>query len=364
MQKAIQRTAMAKRQAARKAQKATEMQKAFDKRANRKELQQIKTTANKAIVEAKKRRREDWLLGPLAPRRDVGEWREKYATVDSRRTNLPDADPDVVKTQLAPFAEGDRVVILKGIDKGKIGELREVDEETRTVRVKGLNLADVFIPEYMRQNEGDKTPIRTIELKLPFEEVRLVWALRDKKTGVKRDVVLNEVVRKKAGISKYGFDTYTRYVPGTNLSLPFPEMGTPPAEDQPADTLRILSEEVTFVPTLLRPPMPESVIDELRNKYSYFRDRHDPEYVERKLAEDEAEKQKELLSKKMMTPLKEMHARQRRENRAKGRQPLPDEALARIGELVAVHRASKRAAKNKSKQAAKNESKQAATVQA
>ncbi|KAL0262987.1 hypothetical protein SLS55_001962 [Diplodia seriata] len=352
MQKVIQRTAMAKRQAARKTQKATEMRKAVDKSANRKELQQIKREATRAIVDAKGRRREDWLLGPLAPRRDVGEWREKYATVDSKRTNLPDADPDVVKTQLAPFAEGDRVVIIKGKDKGKIGELREVDEETRTVRVKDLNLADIHVPEYMRQNEGDKSPIRTIELKLPFEEVRLVWALRDTKTGVKRDVVLNEVVRKRTGTNIFGFDTYTRYVPGTNLAIPFPEIGTPPAEDKPADTLRILSEEVTFVPTLLRPPMPESVMDELRNKYSYFRDRHDPEYVERKLAEDEAEKQKELLSKKMMTPLKEMHARQRREDRAKGRQPLPDEALARIGEMVAAHKASKKTSKNKSKQAA------------
>lgn len=139
MQKAIQRTAMAKRQAARKAQKVTEMDKAFDKRAARKELQQIKTATNRSIVDAKMRRREDWLLGPLAPRRDVGEWREKFATIDTRRTQLPDADPDL-KKQLSPFAETDRVVILKGRDKGKIGEIREVDEDSRTVRVKDLNL--------------------------------------------------------------------------------------------------------------------------------------------------------------------------------------------------------------------------------
>ncbi|OJD31003.1 kow motif domain protein [Diplodia corticola] len=351
MQKAIQRTAMAKRQAARKSQKATEMEKAFDRRSNRKELQQIKTATNRAIADAKLRRREDWLRGPLAPRRDVGEWREKFATVDTRRAQLPDADP-YLKDQLSPFAEGDRVVILKGRDKGKIGEVNEVDEDSRTVRIKDLNLADVYIPEYMRQNEGDKAPIRTIELKLAFDDVRLVWALPDKKTGKKRDVIISEVVRKRTNTDKDGNIIYTRFVPGTDITIPFPKYETPPPSDQPADTLRILSEEQTFVPTLLRPPMPPSVIDELRNKYSYFRDRHDPEWVKKKLAEDEAEKQKDLLSKKMITPLKEMHARQRRENRAKGRQPLPEEALVRIGEMVAAHKAAIQAAKKTSKTAA------------
>lgn len=130
---------MAKRQAARKAQKVTEMDKAFDKRQARKELQQVKTLGNKTIVEARKRRREDWLLGPLAPRRDIGDMREKYATVDSRRTQLPDVHPDH-RLKLSPFAEGDRVVLLTGRDKGKIGEVRHVDEDSQTVQVKDLNL--------------------------------------------------------------------------------------------------------------------------------------------------------------------------------------------------------------------------------
>ncbi|EKG21297.1 KOW domain-containing protein [Macrophomina phaseolina MS6] len=343
MQKVIQRTAMAKRQAARKAQKIAELDKAFDKRQNRKELQQIKSMTNKTIVDARKRRREDWLLGPLAPRRDVGEWREKYATIDSRRIQLPAADPDT-KLELAPFAQGDRVVMLKGRDKGKIGEVSEFDDESQTVRVKGLNVADLHVPEYMRENEGDASPIRTVELKVPISDVRLVWTLRDSRTGQRRDVILNEVVRKKTGVDKNGNDLYTRFVPGTNITLPYPKYETPPKEDQASDTLRILSEEQTFIPTLLRPPMPPSVLDELRNKYSYFRDRHDPEWVEKKLSEDEAERQKELWAKKMITPLKELHARQRAENRAKGRQPLPNEALAKIGEFVAAHKAAKRAA--------------------
>lgn len=197
----------------------------------------------------------------------------------------------------------------------------------------------------MRHNEGDKSPVRTIERLIPTTDIRLVWTFRDKKTGARRDVILNDVVREQTGNDAEGNALYTRFVPGTGLRLPYPRLEVPPPEDQVVDTLRILSEEQTFVPTLLRPPMPPSVLDELRNKYSYFRDRHDADYLAKKAAEDAAERQKEDMSKMMITPLKQLHARQRAINKAKGRQPLPDEALARIGELVASHKASKKAAR-------------------
>ena len=51
-------------------------------------------------------------------------------------------------------------------------------------------------------------------------------------------------------------------------------------ETQPSDTPAKLVEKPTFFPTLLMEPLPSSIIDELRNKYSKFRDRHDPSYVE------------------------------------------------------------------------------------
>lgn len=139
MQKVIQRTAMAKRQAARKAQQIKEADKAFDRRAAWKELKRQQTTINKSKVTARVYRREDYLLGPLAPRRDVGEWREKWGTIDSSLINLPDAHPDK-KATLVPFGEGDRVVILKGREKGKIGKVRDIDQDAHAVRIENMNL--------------------------------------------------------------------------------------------------------------------------------------------------------------------------------------------------------------------------------
>ena len=46
-----------------------------------------------------------------------------------------------------------------------------------------------------------------------------------------------------------------------------------------SDTLRIDVDTQTWTPTLLRAPLPGTVIDELRGKYSVFRTRHDADYL-------------------------------------------------------------------------------------
>ena len=57
--------------------------------------------------------------------------------------------------------------------------------------------------------------------------------------------------------------------------------------DEQMDTDRKDLNDTSFEPFLFEPPMPPSVIDELRNKYSKFRVRHDPEWVAKKVREDE-----------------------------------------------------------------------------
>jgi large subunit ribosomal protein L24 len=94
----------------------------------------------------------------------------------------------------------------------------------------------------------------------------------------------------------------------------------------------------TWVPTLLTPPMPETVIDELRNKYSVFRHRHDEEYIARKMAEDEEQAKKKSMVEMMRTPLKEVNRRARKERKKMGKGTLTKEMLARIGEVMAKKR--------------------------
>jgi large subunit ribosomal protein L24 len=109
-------------------------------------------------------------------------------------------------------------------------------------------------------------------------------------------------------------------------------------EDYPSDTLRLEVEQKTFVPTLLRPPMPSSVIDELRNRYSVFRTRHDSEYIAKKIREEEEKEEKKMLIKKMRTPIKEINRLEKKMKKAKGKGKLTDDMLEKIGKVMAEKR--------------------------
>jgi large subunit ribosomal protein L24 len=200
---------------------------------------------------------------------------------------------------------------------------------------------DVAVPGWMRQaDDTDHRPIRSVEQPVSFTKVRLVYPLEDTETGTTRDVIVKELVHSKIWFDKFsGRRSWSRIIPGLNVTIPWPKNAPQERKDYAADTLRLEVETKTFMPTLLTPPMPGSVIDELRNKYSIFRTRHDPEYVAVKEAEQAAEEAKKMQAREMRTPLKEIHYRERAANRAKGKtQKLTPEMLERIGQLIARKR--------------------------
>jgi large subunit ribosomal protein L24 len=109
------------------------------------------------IRTARNNAREDWDLGPLRPNRAVGEEAETrgiYNREGLRDVPLPkhwlDSGDEVqrkVKTRLPenvlrnqwPIVEGDRVVIIRGLHKNKIGVVKELHKNENMVTVDGLN---------------------------------------------------------------------------------------------------------------------------------------------------------------------------------------------------------------------------------
>lgn len=91
-----------------------------------------------------------------------------------------------------------------------------------------------------------------------------------------------------------------RYIMPQRLRIPWPktfERG--PGQDREGDTQASFVETRSFTPTLLRPPMPEGVVDELRNKTSKFRTRHDEEYVAKMEAVDAEMAEQEKRTRQM-----------------------------------------------------------------
>ena len=182
--------------------------------------------------------------------------------------------------------------------------------------------------------------MRSIEKALPLPDVRLVHKLTDAETGHARDVVVRKLVLRDVWHDKHlNIHKRDRIIPGLDIKVPWPKKPPKEQSEHDVDTLRMDVELKTWIPTLLAPPMPATVIDELRNKYSKFRDRHDEAYVAKKVAEDDAARaRKKRLGQAASTPQQEAKRKERREKKALGYGDLSDQILAKIGEVMAKNK--------------------------
>lgn len=188
-------------------------------------------------------------------------------------------------------------------------------------------------------DDGDKRPVRSLPKPVPLTSVRLVYPLTNPETGETRDVIIKKLVNSRIWHDRYtGTTKWSRVIPGLDIVVPWPKKEPKEYKDHECDTLRLDVETKSFVPTLLRPPMPGSVIDELRNKYSIFRTRHDPEYIEKKMAEDREKDAKKKLAEEMRSPLKELNRKERKLKKAKGKGKISTDMLEKIGEVIAKNR--------------------------
>lgn len=147
MQKVIRRTILAEKQFARRqaAKKLTERRDA--EKGQRAQRAHSRKEETDQILQARYARREDYELGPLAPRRDVGDLKDTYGTIGSHRVQGPELQKAELEKRLASvggqhlnIAEGDRVVILEGRDRGKIGKIKSIDKKRAECMVEGMNM--------------------------------------------------------------------------------------------------------------------------------------------------------------------------------------------------------------------------------
>lgn len=139
MQKVIQRTATARKQAQKKLFRAQRR----DDLIERASLHRTRREFNKTIISAQEAAREnrweDWAKGDLAPQRDVGDMEYTYGTMHGQTMHPPPVPKHLRRKQIL-FTMGDRVCIIRGRDAGKIGEIGQVNKDSETVLIKDLNM--------------------------------------------------------------------------------------------------------------------------------------------------------------------------------------------------------------------------------
>ncbi|KAF2809694.1 uncharacterized protein BDZ99DRAFT_444161 [Mytilinidion resinicola] len=340
MQRILKRAATLHQQEARKiaANKRTEF--VAERLQMRRQTKQQRALQVEQLKFARNAQRQDWRLGSLAPNRNYGKDGETFGGVD-RDAVTPFPLPEAMQIKDWNIVEGDRVVLLRGLDKGQIGIVKQLLRETNHLIVNQLNMAYQKKPELFRKLDGDTSRISPVEVAVKYEDVRLIHTMEDPRTGTRRDVIVDEVEVRRIRINKNtGEKTWVRFVPGTDSEIEWPYDDEPDLEDHHDDTLRLTVDKPTFVPTLLTPPMPPSVIDELRGKYSKYRTRHDEDYIARQVEKEQQENAKNNWASTMRMPIQLLHEKQRADKAARGEPQLTEDMLARIGELMAANRAA------------------------
>ncbi|KAJ5550627.1 hypothetical protein N7535_001428 [Penicillium sp. DV-2018c] len=362
MQRVIQRTASARKQAMRRTNKIHERQELLERVGIRRARKDYGGQLSSQFQAARKSRWEDWEKGPLAPMRDSGLEATTYGGQAGTLLHPPTL-PKHEQRRHVLFAEGDRVCVMRGRDQGKVSVIQQVNRASETVLIKGVNMGDVIIPEWAKDRTGLQSDTAPQPFPVSFDDIRHVIPLEDTETGKTQHVIVEHAYAagpytERAPHSK--IPRYTRYVSGMDIEIPWPLEEEPVIKDGEMDTTRMAAETVTFTPTLAQPPMPSSVIDELRNKYSRFRTRHDPEYLKAKMMEDYRVEYRKTVS--MMTPKTEAQnlkiARFAEQNKAKVEAGLTKASLNFIAkylesQAISVPPEQKKKAKNsKAKQAA------------
>ncbi|KAI1616135.1 hypothetical protein EDD37DRAFT_99522 [Exophiala viscosa] len=299
-------------------------------------------TKREFVKDERKNRREDWIAGPLASKRDAAEKADLYGTVSGilaqgpnfpqRARNAPrGSGGDKVGSEgligehkewegegnEGNIVAGDRVVVIQGHESiiGQIGTVNEVQLHRKELAIEGLNMADVVLPEGSRLR--DRMPFQSMELPLPLSAVRLVYRSTDDATGKDRDVIVKHLrggapyFQREANSS---LPRHTRFIAGEDVEIPWPEDDPQKYQIFNGDTSRFEVEYQSYTPSLdeRNPVLPHpSIVDELNEK-KYDRDRawHEDEYVRLKVLEDARAVWYE--SRKLKTPAMELAEEKKR----------------------------------------------------
>jgi large subunit ribosomal protein L24 len=155
MDQLIRRTRMAERQVARRLKVAANQR--YDREFKAKRTQergQRAKEAHDARKQAIRARHEDWEMGPLAPRRDLPVKEDDaesdgiaWGSISASRLRLSTKQTEKELEASAAWAgglkhlclaPGDRVVVMEGHFKGKIGEVEKIDKDTAGVILKDV----------------------------------------------------------------------------------------------------------------------------------------------------------------------------------------------------------------------------------
>jgi large subunit ribosomal protein L24 len=139
MQKALRNHLFARNQAVKAAHRDSKRAVREERREARQQKIAYERFNLRDIKAERTNRREDWMLGPLAPNRSAGKDGNGYGMLAMQALRRPKV-VTAERERYFNFAVKDRVVVIKGRERGKIGEVNDVDEERQTLQLQDINV--------------------------------------------------------------------------------------------------------------------------------------------------------------------------------------------------------------------------------
>jgi large subunit ribosomal protein L24 len=143
MQRVLHRNILARNQTLKSQRRKAEEQVKDTNRKIRQENVAMERSKRGLVKAERLNRREDWMLGSLAPNRLAGKDGGGYGMLDFQAIRLPHLKKEE-KSKYFNFAVGDRVVVATGREKGKIGKVTAVDQRRQTVALNDVNMVRVL----------------------------------------------------------------------------------------------------------------------------------------------------------------------------------------------------------------------------
>ena len=154
MQRILHRRLLARNKALKSSRRNVDKQATEAKRNTRQETF-LKDRFQRSVVKAERaNRREDWMLGPLAPNRAAGKDGGSYGLLNFQFITPP-VVPPAEREEYFNFAVNDRVVVVKGREKGKIARIRGIDETRQSVELIGVNEVSKLISDIYASSPGN-----------------------------------------------------------------------------------------------------------------------------------------------------------------------------------------------------------------
>lgn len=91
------------------------------------------------IKTARKNYKDDWNMGPLRPNRAYGDSADLHGVMRREDMSSPEIPEHMLEGKTWPIVKDDRVVIIRGRNKGRIGEVSEVMKHRNLVLLKDVN---------------------------------------------------------------------------------------------------------------------------------------------------------------------------------------------------------------------------------